>query len=59
MGCMVLYRTFHTAPEQGQGLTPIVPYYSGSGPVSCPGTGHSQCDYTIRGGFKPKMNRLF
>ena len=24
-GCMVLCRTFHTAPEQGQGPTPIVP----------------------------------
>ena len=23
MGCMVLIRTFHTAPEQGQGRTPI------------------------------------
>ena len=22
MGCMVLIRTFHTAPEQGQGKTP-------------------------------------
>ena len=22
MGCMVLIRTFHTAPEQGQGRTP-------------------------------------
>ena len=22
MGCMVLRRTFHTAPEQGQGRTP-------------------------------------
>ena len=29
---MVLCRTFHTAPEQGQGLTPIVPHCSGSGP---------------------------
>ena len=25
MGCMVLCRTFHTAREQGQELTPIVP----------------------------------
>ena len=51
MGCMVLCITFHIAPEQGQGLTLIVPHCSGSGagPCSCPGTGHSQCDYTIRG----------
>lgn len=40
---MVLYRTFQTAREQGQGLTPIVAYPSGSGPV----TGNNQCDYTI------------
>ena len=44
MGCMVLYRTFHTAPEQVQGPTAIVPYYSGSGS----GPGHNQCDYTIK-----------
>ena len=25
MGCMVLRKTFHTAPEQVQGLTPIFP----------------------------------
>ena len=36
MGCMVLCRTFHTAPEQGQGLTPIVPYGSGSVMVPVP-----------------------
>ena len=36
MGCMVLCRTFHTAPEQGQRLTPIVPHSSGSGPVPVP-----------------------
>ena len=47
MDCMVLCRTFHTGPKQGQGLTPIVPHYSGSGPSPCPSTGHSQCDYTI------------
>ena len=46
---MVLCRTFHIAPEQGQGLTLIVPHCSGSCPCPCPGTGHSQCDYTIRG----------
>ena len=46
MGCMVLCRAFHTAPEQGQGLTPIAPHYSGSNLDPCPGTGHSQCDYT-------------
>ena len=40
---MVLYRTSQTAREQGQGLTPIVAYPSGSGPV----TGNNQCDYTI------------
>ena len=45
MGCMVLSRTFHTAPEQGHGLTPIVLHFSGPGP--CPGTVHSQCDYTL------------
>ena len=45
--CMVLCRTFHITPEQGRGsLTPIVPHCSGFGP--CPGTGHSQCDYSIR-----------
>ena len=33
MGCMVLCRTFHTAPEQGQGLTPIVPIVLVSVPV--------------------------
>ena len=43
MACMVLCRTFHTAPEQEQGQTFIVPHYSGSGP----GTGHSQCNYII------------
>ena len=48
MGCMVLCRTFHTTPEQGQGPTPIVPHCSGSSPCSCPGTGHRRCDYTIR-----------
>ena len=47
MGCMVLCRTFHTAPEQRRGPTPIVPHCSGSGSSSCPGTGHRQCDYTI------------
>ena len=44
MGGMVLCRTFYTAPEQGQGPTPIVPYCSGSGPS----TRHSHCDYTIK-----------
>ena len=44
---VVLCRTFHTAPIQGQGPTPIGPYCSGSGPSPCPGTGHSQYDYTI------------
>ena len=43
MGCMVLCRTFHIAPGQGQALTPIVPYCSGSSASP----GHSQCDYTI------------
>ena len=43
MGCMVLCRTFHTAPEQGWELTPIVLHCSGSGPSP----GHGQCDYTI------------
>ena len=42
-GCVVLCRTFHIAPEQGQGPTPIVPHCSGP----CPGTGHNQCDYTV------------
>ena len=46
MCCMVLCRTFHAAPEQGQGLTPIVPHCSGSGSSPCLGTEHSQCDYT-------------
>ena len=31
MGCMILCRPFHTAPEHGQGLTPIVPHCSSSG----------------------------
>ena len=44
---VVWFRNFHTAPEQGQEPTPIVPYCSVSGPGLCPGTGHSQCDYTI------------
>ena len=44
---MVLCRTLQTAPEQGQGLTAIVPNCSGSGPSPCPGTRHSLCDYTI------------
>ena len=84
MGCMVLRRTFHTAPEQGQGRmglhTPFSGPKTGSGgmyqlycsgfqesnhcprhsqcewflhnigpdPSLCPGTGHSQCDYTVR-----------
>ena len=47
MGCMVLCRTIHPAPEQGQGPASVVPYCSGSGPGPCPSTGHSQCDYTI------------
>ena len=34
---MVLCRTCHTAPDQGQGLTPIVPHCSGSGPCPSPG----------------------
>ena len=46
IGYMVLCGTFHTAPGHGQGLTPIVPHCSTSGPGPCPGTGHSQCDYT-------------
>ena len=75
VACMVLCRTFHTAPEQGQGptciasivlvpvpvpvpvpdtasvITPLTCFctslnkHAGSSP--CPGTGHSQCDYTI------------
>ena len=48
MGCIVLCRTFHTAPVQGQGLAPIVPHCSDSGPGPCPSTGHNQCDYTRR-----------
>ena len=40
-------RTFHTASEQGQGLTPIIPHSPGSDPGPCPGTSHSKCDYTI------------
>ena len=40
MGCMVVYGTFHSAPEQGQGPTPIVPH------CSDPSPGHSQCNYT-------------
>ena len=47
MGCMALCRIFHTASEQEQGPIPIVPHCSGSSPAPCPGTGHSQCDYTI------------
>ena len=45
MSYMVLCRTFDTTPEQGQGLTPIVPHCSGPGPSPC--TGRSQCYYTI------------
>ena len=44
MVCVDLYGTFHTAPEQGKGPTLIPPYCSDP----CPGTGHSQCDDTIR-----------
>ena len=47
-GCMLLCRTFHTAPEQGWGLTPVVPHCSGSSPGPCPGTGHNQCYTTNR-----------
>ena len=47
LGSTVLCRTFHTEPKQVQGLTPIVHHCSGSGPGPCPGTGHSECDYTI------------
>ena len=47
MGCMVICRTFHTAPEQEQGVTPIVPHCSDSGSGLGLSTGHSQCDYTI------------
>ena len=43
---MFLCRTFHTVPEQGQGMTPIV-LSSGSGPGLCFGTRHSQCDYPM------------
>ena len=39
---MVLCRSFHTVPEQGQGPTPIVSHSSGAG--TCPSTG--LCDYT-------------
>ena len=46
MGCMVLCRTFHAAPEQEQGPTSIVTHCPGSGP--CLGTGHSLCDYTMK-----------
>ena len=42
MRCTVLCTTFHTAPEQGQGPTPIAPHCSGSDPSPCPGTGYSQ-----------------
>ena len=79
MGCMVFIRTFHTAPEQGQGRTQVLkmcPVFSGAvwkvliktiqpilpgpcamwkvlhntSPGSCPGpgSGPSQCEYTIR-----------
>ena len=34
MGCMVLYRTFHTAPEQEDGRTVMYPF-SGPGTVVC------------------------
>ena len=38
MGCMVLRRTFHTAPEQEQGPTPIVPHCSDSDHLPVPDT---------------------
>ena len=56
---MVLCRTFHTATEQGQGPTPIVPHCSGSGPGPCPSTGHSQCDYTITESCVLQLDSLF
>ena len=42
MGCMVLFRTFHTALEQGQGSTPIVPIFLAlvPAPVLVPGTAY-------------------
>ena len=44
-GFMLLCRTFRTAPKQEQGLTPIVLHVLVTG--HCPGTGHSECEYTI------------
>ena len=46
MGCVWFYVELFIL-HRGQGLTPIVPHCSGSGPGPCPATGHSQCDYTI------------
>ena len=56
--CIVLCRTCHTAPEQGQGPPPIVPNCSGSGPGPCAGTGHSQYDYTTRAADQRKSKRI-
>ena len=58
MGCMVLCRTFYTAPEQGPGPTPIVPHCSGYGPGPSLGIGHSQCDYIIRLYLPLYLNRV-
>ena len=47
MGCIVLCRTYHTAPDLGQGPPPIVPQcFLKHGPGPGPGTGHSKCDLT-------------
>ena len=60
MGCMILRRTFHTAPEQEQGRMGYVPIFRSwncfrwcewflhkIGPHSSLGPGDSQCEYTI------------
>ena len=48
MGCIVLCRTSHIAPEKGQGPTLIVPHFSCSSPGPYSSTEHSQCDFTIK-----------
>ena len=42
-----------------KGLTPIVSHCSDSGPCLCPGTGHSQCDYTIKGSMSYAKKDLY
>ena len=56
MGCMKLCGSFHITPEEGQGLRPIVPYYSSPGP--CLGPGFAECEYTIKWSVRDRVIRI-